>query len=130
MCFLCVCLFRDISPSNIIIANCRGVLLDFHVAERQDAIEPGSKVTGKSTYHALSVLQGHGHSTAADLESLFYYSLLDVASGGNALHWAHTSNGNYHADVKQASMCFAGVWKVKVLDRCMPETAWLHTSTA
>ena len=83
----------DISPSNIVVFQGLGVLVDFHAAKLINptggSCSPCRSVTGKVLYMARSLhFQGGRQSSTTDMESLFY-SLLDVASDGRALPWRH-----------------------------------------
>ncbi|KAG5181734.1 hypothetical protein JKP88DRAFT_246101 [Tribonema minus] len=117
-------LHRDISPSNIVLSDGRGILLDFHVTcKASDARQIPVRVTGKPAYRALCLNFGHKETkftaqAPADLESLFY-SLVDMASDGSAVRWRHEVE-------KLPEMQFTSVydtitWRTKVKDRCLPD---------
>ncbi|KAG5189040.1 hypothetical protein JKP88DRAFT_243302 [Tribonema minus] len=110
----CVNWLKDISPSNIIVHNNRGFLLDYHVAcEVATAARAPTRFTGKLVYSSLSLHEGYGdqqHTVAADLESLFY-TFLDLATkevNSKALLWRKTEQCTMQA-VKHNTMTGAGL---------------------
>eukprot|EP00611_Tribonema_gayanum_P012108 TRINITY_DN2265_c0_g1_i4.p1 TRINITY_DN2265_c0_g1~~TRINITY_DN2265_c0_g1_i4.p1 ORF type:complete len:596 (-),score=102.79 TRINITY_DN2265_c0_g1_i4:206-1993(-) len=118
-------LHRDISPSNIIVHNNRGFLLDYHVAcEVATAARAPTRLTGKLVYSSLSLHEGYGdqqHTVAADLESLFY-TFLDLATkegNSKALLWRKTEQGTMQA-MKHNTMTVGAVWR-RVLAMCVEE---------
>ncbi|KAG5177162.1 hypothetical protein JKP88DRAFT_265122 [Tribonema minus] len=123
--FLCR---RDISPSNILAAGGRGLLIDFHVSCQTGETDYGlpsadaSYITGKPWYRAVSLRHPtatEGHSAATDLESLFH-TLLHLASDGVAVRWKH-AQGPYMENSKLSSMTDPETWRVNVKARCAPE---------
>ena len=85
----------DIYPSNIVHFEGRGVLVDLHAAKPHSwELQPGwIGVCQERLYTWLGACtstgsEGARQSSETDVESLFY-SLLGVASGGQALRWRH-----------------------------------------
>ncbi len=92
-------LHRDISYGNIIVVEDpkpRGVLIDWHVADRMQANPFEERITGTRLFTAHRLFfPGHLHSLHDDLESLLYVSL-HVSTDGQ-LPWAHSPDKNMDA---------------------------------
>lgn len=111
---------RDISTNNIITANGRGFLLDYHIARQTGGTGSPLARSGKTPFMALSLHESPRgqHSEATELESLLY-CLMDVASGGRALIWRRVEDALvYH--VKFTAMKSASEWS-RVLALCRVE---------
>lgn len=104
-------LLRDISPSNIIHSEGRGILLDYHVARKLEENNSPLHNTGKLAYMAMSLHKEDGqHTFETDMESLFY-SLLDIMSSGRALPWRHLCEQKLIFSVKYATLHHEGQWQ-------------------
>lgn len=92
-------LHRDISYGNIIVVEDpkpRGVLIDWHVADRVQGSPFEERITGTRLFTAHRLFfPGHLHSLHDDLESLLYVSL-HVSTDGQ-LPWAHSPEKNMDA---------------------------------
>jgi hypothetical protein len=110
---------RDVSPSNIVLSDGRGILLDFHAARSlARSSSPILDKTGKRAYMALRLhCEMPQHSATTDMESLFY-SLMDVASGGEALPWRTMLDDEVAvSSSKYSTVRWAHQWQ-KALSHC------------